>query len=119
LFTPSEGVWPRPGDAIVLGKPPLPNDAGTLPEPNGYGSTRLLSPSDGRCMPPKAPLQAGGPRGNEDRPNPNDEGDNAGATVGEDIAARQPNPCIGDVKPAGKVIGMPTRGGGDEKKSGC
>jgi len=115
LFTPKDGPWPRPA------KPLLPNSAGALPEPDGYGSNRPPSPSDGRCNPPKAPLQAGGPRGNEVRPNPRDEGANGDAKpemplVAVDIA-RLPKPCIGDVRLAGKVIGMPILGVDEEKKS--
>lgn len=122
MFTPKEGAWPRPADAGVRAKPLLPNRVGALPEADGYGSTRLPSPNDGRCNPPKAPPQTGGPRGNELRPNPSDEDVSGDAKperplVGVDIA-RLPKPGIGDVRPAGKVIGMPTLGG-DEKKSGC
>lgn len=121
MFKSREAAWPRLADANVPAKPLLPKIAGALPELGGYGSNRP-SPSDGRCNPPKAPLQAGGPRGSEDRPNPRDEGADGDAKperplVGMDIA-RLPKLCIGDVRPAGKVIGMPTLGG-DEKKSGC
>jgi len=119
LFTPKDGAWPRPVGANVRAKPLPPNSVGELPEPDGYGSNRPPSPGGRRCNPPKAPLQAGGPRGNELRPNPKDEGDPKpeGPLVGVDIA-RLLKPCIGDVRPAGKVIGMPALGG-DEKKSGC